>query len=129
MLPNFQQLLISIRCKTNLHVLCCQMPMTRAGFLSWHLFSFAMSNMKYNLEHYFCNFCFILRYAGVDLQSQAAYDLASKGLVKPCTESDPLIYSIKCTEFDLPNFTLGIDFYCYCSKVCLIFFICLFFCK
>jgi len=52
--------------------------------------------------------CLAYQYAGVSLQSQAAYDLASSGIVKPSVKSDPLIYSIKCTEFKLPYFSLEV---------------------
>lgn len=55
-----------------------------------------------------CHQSLTFKYSGIDVQSQEAYELASKGPVKPCTKSDSLIYSIKCTEFDLPHFTLEI---------------------
>jgi len=47
-------------------------------------------------------------YCGVDPTSQAAYELASRGLLRPSGKSPPLIYSIKCIHFEPPNFTLEI---------------------
>lgn len=41
------------------------------------------------------------------MQTQAAYDLAVKGPIRPANHNLPMIYAIKCVEFDLPNFTLG----------------------
>lgn len=52
----------------------------------------------------------LFRYSGVDIYSQEAYDLASKGVVRPSGKSEPIIYGMKCTEFDLPNFTLGMKY-------------------
>lgn len=51
----------------------------------------------------FCN----VRECGVDLQSQAAFELAAKGPIRPLNSKIPVIYGIKCVEFDPPNFTLG----------------------
>ncbi|KAG8198749.1 hypothetical protein JTE90_023512 [Oedothorax gibbosus] len=48
------------------------------------------------------------KYSGVDIYSQEAYELASKGIVRPSGKSDPIIYGMKCTDFELPNFTLEI---------------------
>jgi len=48
------------------------------------------------------------RFSGIDMKSQAAYELASKGLVRPIGETKPIIYSIKCSKFSLPHFTLEI---------------------
>ncbi|XP_067627113.1 pseudouridylate synthase TRUB2, mitochondrial [Eurosta solidaginis] len=45
---------------------------------------------------------------GVDLQSQAAYEIACKGLIRPANNAEPVIYSIKLIEFQRPNFTLEI---------------------
>ncbi len=48
------------------------------------------------------------RAAGVDIQSQEAYELAVSGLVRPRdTEAGPVIYGLKCVQFDPPNFTIG----------------------
>lgn len=44
---------------------------------------------------------------GLDIQSQAAYDLAVQGLVKPAVGNVPMIYNIKCVDFIPPEFTLG----------------------
>lgn len=48
-------------------------------------------------------------YAGVNPESQEAYELATKGLLRPeINHPNPILYSIKCIEFDLPHFTLEI---------------------
>lgn len=48
-------------------------------------------------------------YAGVLPHSQAAYELAAQGLVRPIDgKSPPMIYRIKCIDFQLPDFTLEI---------------------
>lgn len=43
---------------------------------------------------------------GVDLQTQEAYELASKGLIRPADDSQPVIYGIKLIRFEGPHFTL-----------------------
>lgn len=43
---------------------------------------------------------------GVDLQSQAAYEIASKGLIRPADNSQPIIYGIKLIDFKRPEFTV-----------------------
>ena len=45
----------------------------------------------------------------MDPTSQAAYELASRGLLRPGGKSPPLIYGIKCIHFKPPDFTLGIS--------------------
>jgi hypothetical protein len=51
----------------------------------------------------------MFKYLGVDIQSQEAYDLASKGLLKPINKKiPPQIYSLRCIELDRPYFKLGI---------------------
>lgn len=45
---------------------------------------------------------------GVDIQSQAAYDLAAKGLIRPESNEVPLIYGAKCIDFNLPDFIIEI---------------------
>lgn len=45
---------------------------------------------------------------GVDIQSQAAYDLAVQGPMRPSRNDIPVIYSVKCLEFRRPYFTLEI---------------------
>ncbi|XP_054736329.1 pseudouridylate synthase TRUB2, mitochondrial [Anastrepha obliqua] len=45
---------------------------------------------------------------GVDLQSQAAYEIACKGLVRPADTSHPVIYGIKLIGFQRPDFTLEV---------------------
>jgi hypothetical protein len=44
---------------------------------------------------------------GVDIQSQAAYELAVQGLIKPANSKIPLLYGIKCIHFQPPDFTIG----------------------
>lgn len=44
---------------------------------------------------------------GVDMQSQAAYDLAVKGTIRPADKSQPMIYGIRLVEFRRPFFTIG----------------------
>nr|CAD7454652.1 unnamed protein product [Timema tahoe] len=46
---------------------------------------------------------------GVDLQSQAAYELAVQGLVRPSSGNIPVIYSIKCIHLQPPHFTLEVQ--------------------
>ncbi|XP_078044992.1 pseudouridylate synthase TRUB2, mitochondrial [Augochlora pura] len=46
--------------------------------------------------------------SGVDIQSQAAYDLAVKGLLRPQNKAIPMIYTIRCVDFSPPEFTLEI---------------------
>ncbi|XP_053988896.1 pseudouridylate synthase TRUB2, mitochondrial [Hylaeus volcanicus] len=45
---------------------------------------------------------------GVDIQSQAAYDLAVQGLLRPADSNIPMVYTIKCIDFSPPEFTLEI---------------------
>lgn len=48
-------------------------------------------------------------YMGVDIKSQTAYELASKGLIRPAENSPPILYGIKCIDFNLPEFTIEIQ--------------------
>ncbi|EDX05853.1 mitochondrial mRNA pseudouridine synthase Trub2 [Drosophila simulans] len=43
---------------------------------------------------------------GVDLQTQEAYELACRGLLRPADDSQPVVYGIKLIHFDRPHFTL-----------------------
>ncbi|KOC66052.1 putative tRNA pseudouridine synthase 2 [Habropoda laboriosa] len=45
---------------------------------------------------------------GVDIQSQAAYELALQGPLRPTDRSIPLLYTIKCVDFSPPHFALEI---------------------
>lgn len=45
---------------------------------------------------------------GVELNTQAAYDLAVKGLLRPVDPNIPMLYTIKCVDFSPPEFTLEI---------------------
>lgn len=44
---------------------------------------------------------------GVNMQSQEAYELAVQGMVRPNSKDVPYFYSIKCIDFQRPDFTLG----------------------
>ena len=56
--------------------------------------------LKIIIEH----FRFFL---GVDPSSQTAYNMASKGLIRPDENSPPIFYTIKLVEFEAPDFKLG----------------------
>lgn len=45
---------------------------------------------------------------GVDIQSQAAYELAVKGLIRPANSNIPMIYTVKCVDFSPPEFMLEV---------------------
>lgn len=45
---------------------------------------------------------------GVDLQSQAAYELACQGLLPPTDNTLPIVYGIKLIAFQRPLFTLEV---------------------
>ncbi|XP_034841543.1 pseudouridylate synthase TRUB2, mitochondrial [Maniola hyperantus] len=47
--------------------------------------------------------------SGLHMDSQATYELASEGLLRPANSKLPVIYGIKCVHFDPPNFTLEIQ--------------------
>lgn len=47
------------------------------------------------------------RLSGVHIQSQAAYELAVQGLIRPANKNIPMIYTIRCIDFNSPDFTLG----------------------
>ncbi len=77
--------------------------------------------MTLNTKPYFMSILSRLFYrsSGIDLQTQEAYDLAASGLIRPkdsWVQTDgqggkgpgPVIYGLKCIEFDPPHFTLGI---------------------
>lgn len=49
------------------------------------------------------------KYAGVPLNSQAAFEMAAKDTVRPADKSPPLVYNIRCLELDLPYFTLELS--------------------
>lgn len=44
---------------------------------------------------------------GVDIQSQTAYELAVQGPLRPSVSNIPLIYSMRCIDFQKPHFTIG----------------------
>lgn len=45
---------------------------------------------------------------GVDLQSQTAYEIACKGVIRPVKKGVPVLYGIRCIEFKKPEFVLEI---------------------
>lgn len=47
--------------------------------------------------------------SGVDYQSQTAYEMASRGPIRVTPGKLPVVYSIKCVEFNLPDFTLEMN--------------------
>lgn len=47
---------------------------------------------------------------GVHIQSQTAYEMASKGLMRPADrKTSPIIYSVKCLDFKRPDFTIEVQ--------------------
>lgn len=44
---------------------------------------------------------------GIHPQSQAAYEMLSEGVCRPVETKFPIVYSLKCIEFNEPYFTLG----------------------
>ncbi|XP_025829327.1 mitochondrial mRNA pseudouridine synthase Trub2 [Agrilus planipennis] len=46
---------------------------------------------------------------GVDNQSQAAYELAIRGLIRPASSKIPVLYGIKCVNFQSPQFTIEVQ--------------------
>lgn len=47
------------------------------------------------------------RYSNLDLQTQEAYEMAVKGLIRPMNKSPMLITGIRCLHFAPPEFLLG----------------------
>ena len=45
--------------------------------------------------------------SGIDIQSQAAYELACKGTIRPADNRLPMIYGIRLAEYRKPFFTIG----------------------
>ncbi|XP_026478925.1 mitochondrial mRNA pseudouridine synthase Trub2-like [Ctenocephalides felis] len=46
---------------------------------------------------------------GVDLESQAAYELAIKGPIRPAEYKLPVVYGLKCIDFSPPYFTIEVQ--------------------
>lgn len=47
---------------------------------------------------------------GIDMKSQRAYELASRGMIRPEYDSksdQTVIYAIKCVQWDYPTLELG----------------------
>lgn len=54
----------------------------------------------------FCLSTFSLH--GVNPDSQEAYEMAASGIIRPAKrDTHPILYSIKCIDFQPPDFTLG----------------------
>lgn len=52
--------------------------------------------------------CFLIpRYSNLDLQTQEAYEMAVRGLIRPMNKSPMLITGIRCLHFAPPEFLLG----------------------
>ncbi|XP_077505162.1 pseudouridylate synthase TRUB2, mitochondrial isoform X1 [Amblyomma americanum] len=49
------------------------------------------------------------KYAGVPLNSQAAFEMAATATVRPAEKSPTLVYNIRCVELNLPYFTLEVS--------------------
>lgn len=47
------------------------------------------------------------RHSNLDLQTQEAYEMAVKGLIRPMNKSPMLIAGIRCLHFAPPEFLLG----------------------
>ncbi|CAK1599270.1 unnamed protein product [Parnassius mnemosyne] len=47
--------------------------------------------------------------SGLHMDSQATYEVASQGLIRPANSKLPVIYGLKCVHFDPPNFTLEVQ--------------------
>nr|CAG4641071.1 EOG090X0AGI [Eulimnadia texana] len=50
----------------------------------------------------------MFEYCGVNPTSQTAYELASRGLLRPAINGPTLIYGLKCIDFKPPDFTLEV---------------------
>lgn len=44
---------------------------------------------------------------GVDIQTQAAFELVALGPLRPTVTNIPLIYGLRCIDFKKPYFTIG----------------------
>ncbi|CAN2389131.1 pseudouridine synthase activity, partial [Pristimantis euphronides] len=51
----------------------------------------------------------LLMHSHVDLQSQEAYEMATKGILRPMDKSPPLVLGLRCVQFCPPNFTLEVQ--------------------
>lgn len=53
---------------------------------------------------------------GVEMQSEAAFELAIQGPLRPSVSNVPLVYSLRCIAFRKPYFTIGMKFISLYSK-------------
>lgn len=71
-----------------------------------HIFSGKLFSLCASMQSLYQRQMFELM--GVDIQSQAGYELACKGPIRPVDKKNPLIYGIRCIDYKLPRFTLEI---------------------
>ncbi len=45
---------------------------------------------------------------GVHMQSNAAFEIAKGGLIRPTDNMLPVVYGMKCVHFERPNFTIEV---------------------
>ncbi|NXY81207.1 TRUB2 synthase, partial [Alcedo cyanopectus] len=50
----------------------------------------------------------LLLYSNIDMNTQEAYELAVKGLIRPMGKSPPIITAIRCLQFTPPEFQLEV---------------------
>jgi len=47
--------------------------------------------------------------SGLQMNTDLAYETASQGLIRPSGDSEPIIYSLKCLKFNLPDFEIEVQ--------------------
>lgn len=68
----------------------------------------ASLNQEFRSTSVFSEICLCFhRYSGVDLNSQEAYELAVKGMLRPRDKSTPILTGLRCVHFKPPHFKLG----------------------
>ncbi|XP_037034783.1 mitochondrial mRNA pseudouridine synthase Trub2-like [Bradysia coprophila] len=45
---------------------------------------------------------------GVHIQSNSAFEIAKRGLIRPASQTVPILYGMKCVQFDRPKFTIEV---------------------
>lgn len=63
----------------------------------------------------------------MDIRSQDAFELAIKGITRPANKSIPMLYGIKCVNFDPPDFIIGLLEWVNFFIIVLIYILCFFF--
>ncbi|CAG9853533.1 unnamed protein product [Phyllotreta striolata] len=51
----------------------------------------------------------VFEISGVDIHSQTAYELAAKGPIRPVNSEVPIIYNLKCLDYEGPGFTIEVQ--------------------